>query len=167
VKDAQLYLEIAVWSQVVSSIVFIAVLVWMWFRWLLPVFLSAQERSNRQIAEAERHREDVKAALEALHSEIESARHDAELIVQRAADHGEHERQALVREAEDAGERALLDAGKEIDRARAAARRRLRDELLDRALRLAREDATGRIGPSTDARLIDGLVGSLEHVARG
>ena len=38
----------------------------MWFRWLLPVFMAAQERSNKQIAEAERHRDEVKAALETL-----------------------------------------------------------------------------------------------------
>ena len=49
-SDAQLYFQIAVWSQIVSSIFFIGVLVFMWFRWLLPVFMAAQERSNRQIA---------------------------------------------------------------------------------------------------------------------
>ncbi len=164
---SQLYLHIAVWSQVASSIVFIAILVVMWFRWLLPVFLSAQDRSNRQIAEAERHREDVKAALEALHAEIETARHDAELIVARASDHAEHERQSALREASEAGERAVLDAGKEIDRARAAARRRLREELVDRALRLARRDAAQRVGESLDLRLIDRFVGSLESGTRG
>jgi hypothetical protein len=77
VSQAQLYVQIAVWSQVVSSIVFIAVLVYMWFRFLLPVFLAAQERSNAQIAEAERHRDEVKAALQALNEEIEIARRDA------------------------------------------------------------------------------------------
>src|SRR5579875_3545944 len=95
----QLYLNIAVWRQVVSSIVFIAVLVWMWFKWLMPVFLSAQERSNKQMAEAERHRDEVKGALDALRSEIETARHDAELIKQRAAEQAEHERKAALAEA--------------------------------------------------------------------
>ncbi len=38
-----------------------AVLVYMWFRWILPVVMAAQERSNRQIAEGERHRDEVKA----------------------------------------------------------------------------------------------------------
>lgn len=166
-NGAQLYLHIAVWSQVVSSIVFIAVLVFMWFRWLLPVFLAAQERSNRQIAEAERHRDEVKAALETLRSEIATAQHDARLIVARAGDHGEHERQALVAEATDAGERALRDAGRELDRARATARQRLRDELLDRALRLARDDAKQRLDAAGNARLIDSFVGSLHEVAHG
>jgi F0F1-type ATP synthase membrane subunit b/b' len=165
-SDAQLYLRIAVWSQVVSSIVFIGALVFMWFRWLLPVFLSAQDRSNKQIAEAERHRDEVKAALETLRAQIESAQHDADLIVQRASEHAEHERLATLQECKDAGERALQDAGKEIDRARAAAQRRLRDDLVARALRVAREEAANCVGPDQDRRLIEGLVGTLEH-ARG
>ena len=166
-REAQLYLQIAVWSQVVSSIVFIAALVFMWFRWLMPVFLAAQERSNRQIAEAERHRDEVKAALESLHSEIDTARLDAELIVQRATDQAEHERQSLLSETTDAGERALQNAGQELERGLAAARRRLRDELLERALQLARTEATQRVGPALDSRLIDNFVVSLQGIGHG
>lgn len=161
--DAQLYLRIAIWSQVISSIVFIAILVWAWFRWFLPVIMSAQERSNQQIAEAERHRDEVKGALETLGSQIESARRDAELIVRRASEHAEHERQSLLEECTDAGERALQDAGKELARARAAAQRRLRDDLLARALRVTRDEAARRVSPALDERLIDGFVGSLER----
>lgn len=166
-REAQLYLQIAVWSQVLSSIVFIAALVFMWFRWLLPVFMAAQERSNRQIAEAERHRDEVKGALETLRSEIQTARHDAELIVARATDQAEHERQALLSEATDAGERTLSNAGQELDRALAAARRRLRDDMLKRALQVARSDAAQRVGPSLDSRLIDNFVVSLDGVGHG
>ncbi len=96
----QLYLQIAVWSQVVSSVVFLAAAVYMWFRFLLPVFLAAQDRSNAQIAEAERHRDEVKAALQALQEEIESAQRDAGLIEQRAGEHAEHERLAMLRRRE-------------------------------------------------------------------
>jgi F-type H+-transporting ATPase subunit b len=167
VNESQLYLQIAIWSQVASSIVFIGALVFAWFRWLLPVFMTAQERSNRQIAEAERHRDEVKGALEALRREIESARHDAGLIEQRASEHAEHERQALLAEATDAGERALADAGRELERARAAARQQLRDELLDRALGLARRDAIARVDAALDTRVVDRFVDSLEHAASG
>lgn len=166
-NESQLYLHIAIWSQVVSSIVFIAVLVFLWMRWLMPVFLAAQERSNRQITEAERHRDEVKGALEALRGEMETARHDAGLIAQRASQHAEHERQLVLQEATEAGERALADAGRELDRARAAARQRLRDELVERALRLAREDAVSRIGPALDARFVERFTQGLEVNARG
>lgn len=162
-----LYLHIAVWSQIASSILFIAALVYMWFRWFMPVVLAAQVRSNRQIAEAERHRDEVKGALEVLRSEIETAHHDAELIKQRASARGEHERQLLLDEASDAGERALADARRELDRALAAARHRLRDEMLAKALQLARSEAAQRVGPELDARFVHRFTGSLEQVAHG
>ncbi|MFZ1017526.1 MAG: hypothetical protein WAN39_06585, partial [Candidatus Cybelea sp.] len=102
-SDSQLYIQIAVWSQVASSIVFIAVLVYMWTRFIKPVLMAAQERSNRQIAEAERHRDEVKGALTALHEEIRSAGRDAELIAQRAELHAAREREAVLAEATESG----------------------------------------------------------------
>lgn len=161
------YLQLALWSQVVSSVIFIGVLVFMWFRWIMPVVLAAQERSNRQISDAERHRDEVKGALEALRAEIETARHDAQLIAQRAAGRAEHDRESLLKEAADAGERALADASRELARARTAAQNHLRDEMLVRALDLARDEAKARVGPELDARFIERFAGSLEHAARG
>lgn len=166
-NDAQLYLKIALFSQVISSVVFIGALVFMWFRWILPVVMAAQKRSNRRIAEAERHRDEVKGALEALRDEIQTAHHDAHLIEQRVAARVEHEREATVLEAREAGERAVADAALEIDRARAAARVRLRDDVVEAALRIARDDAQRRVGPATDARFVDELTGSLGEAAHG
>lgn len=163
----QFYLQIAIWSQVASSVVFILVLIWMWFKFLMPVFLSAQERSNKQIAEAERHRDEVKAALDALQHEIETARHDADLITQRVAERIEHERLASLAEANEAGDRALRNAGNELERARAAANARLRDQVLERALQLARTTASQRIDGSLNARLVDRFIADLSNGARG
>lgn len=166
-NDSQLYLHIALWSQIISSIVFIGLLIYMWNRWIMPLVLAAQERSNRQIAEAERHRDEVKGALEALRQEIETAHHDATLTADRASRRAQHERELLVKEATEAGERALTDAGRELERARAAASHRLRDEMLERALHLARAEAARRVGPGLDAQFIDRFTGELEHAARG
>jgi F0F1-type ATP synthase membrane subunit b/b' len=166
-SDPQFYIRVALWSQVISSVIFIGVLVYLWFRFIVSVVIAAQERSNRQIADAERHRDEVKGALEALRGEIETARHDAQLIEQRASGRAEHERVLLLNEADDAGKRALADAGRELDRALTAARHRLRDDMLERALALARSDAMQRIGPDLDARFIERFTGSLEQAARG
>jgi len=167
VSQSELYLKIAVWSQVVSSVVFIAVLIYIWQRYVLPVLLAAQERSNRQIADAERHRDEAKEAVEALGAEIESARRDAVLIARRAAERAEHERQQVLKEATDAGERAVADADRELDRARAAARAKVRDDLVALALQIAREDASKRIGADLDAKFVENFAGSLEGGGRG
>jgi F0F1-type ATP synthase membrane subunit b/b' len=167
VSDGQLYLYIAVWSQIASSIVFIGALVFVWFRWILPLVMAAQARSNRQIAEAERHRDEMKGALEAVHAEVETARHDVRLIEERASARADHERQLLIDEARAEGERTLADASRELQRALAAARQRLRDEMLERALQFARKDAMERVTPDLDARFVERFAGSLEAAPRG
>lgn len=166
-NDLQFYIRIAIWSQVISSVVFLGVLVYIWSRWILPVVMTAQARSNRQIAEAERHRDEAKAALETLREDIEGARHDAKLMEQRVSERADHEREALLQETTEAGERGLAEAGRELERARAAARQRLRDDLLESALRLARQEAAQRVDAALDARLVDRFAGSLEGIAGG
>ena len=166
-SDGQLYLYIAVWSQIASSIVFIGALVFVWFRWILPLVMAAQARSNRQIAEAERHRDEMKGALEAVHAEVETARHDVRLIEERASARADHERQLLIDEARAEGERTLADASRELQRPLAAARQRLRDEMLERALQFARKDAMERVTPDLDARFVERFAGSLEAAPRG
>ena len=161
-SDAQLYLKIALYSQVVSAIVFIAVLVYIWNRWILPVVMAAQERSNKQIAEAERHRDEARDALTTLRDEIESAQRDAGLIGERAEVHGQHEREAALAEATTAGERQMRDAAMELDRARAAGRQHLRDAMIAGALQIARTEAPERLGAAGERRLVDAAVGSLE-----
>jgi F0F1-type ATP synthase membrane subunit b/b' len=161
-SDAQLYLKIALYSQVLSAIVFIAVLIWMWFKWILPVIMAAQERSNKQIAEAERHRDEAREALTALQSDIEGAQRDAGLISERADVHAQHERDATLAEVTAAGERQVRDAEGELARARAVARQRLRDSLVAHALQIARREAPERLGAAGERHLVDAVIGSLE-----
>lgn len=161
-SETQFYVRLALYSQVVSAVVFIVVLVWMWFKWIVPVIMSAQARTNQQIAEAERHRDEAKVALTVLHEEMEGARRDAGLIVDRAQTHARHEREAALAEATAAGERHVREAQGELDRARAAARQRLRDDLVANALQIARDEAPARLGAAGERRLIDAAIGSIE-----
>jgi F0F1-type ATP synthase membrane subunit b/b' len=166
-SEERLYLEISIWSQVASSVLFLGALVFIWNKWIMPVVLAAQANSNAQIAQSERHRDEAKEALVTLREEIDTAQRDALLIGQRAEVHAQREREAMLEEATEAGERSLRDAGGELERALAAARLRLRDELLERALQIARHDAVARIGPAVDSRLVERFVGSLEKSAGG
>jgi F0F1-type ATP synthase membrane subunit b/b' len=159
----QFYIQVAVWSQVVSSILFLAVMVWLWVKFIQPAVLAAQDKANKQIAEAERHRDEAKAALDVLGGEIASATRDAELIKQRASAQAEREYAAAVAEATQAGERALSNAGGELDRARASARDQLRVELLDRALAKARTEAERRVDAAANTVLVDRFIAGLER----
>jgi len=159
---AQTYVQIALWSQVAASALFIGVLVWLWRKYLQPAVLAAQERQNAQIAEAERHRDEARATLDLLRNQIHGASMDAEAIKQRAVAQAKREYDAAVAEAKDAGERALANARGELDRARASANVQLREEIIDRALSHAREEAAKRVDSSVNARLVSGFLGALE-----
>jgi F-type H+-transporting ATPase subunit b len=158
-----LYLQVAIWSQVISAFLFMGVLAWLWFKFLQPAILNAQDRHNKQIAEAERHRDEAKATLDLLQNEIDGAARDAELIKARAAAQAEREHMATVAEAREAGERALNNARAEFERALAAARERMRTARVDKARDAARADASRRVDAPVDARLVDRFVGSLER----
>ncbi|MBV8116522.1 MAG: ATP synthase F0 subunit B [Candidatus Eremiobacteraeota bacterium] len=157
------YIQVAIWSQVISAALFMGVLLWLWFKFIQPAILAAQERYNKQIAEAERHRDEAKATLDVLHNEIDGAAHDAELIRARAEAQATHEYDATIAEAREAGERAVANANGEFDRALAAARDRLRVDLLDKALERARREAARRVDAALNAKLVDRFVGSLER----
>jgi len=161
-NDAQFYIKAALYSQLLSAVVFIGVLVYIWSKYILPVVMAAQARSNEQIAEAERHRDEAHAAITTLRNEIESARRDANLIAERAETHAAHERDATLAEATAAGERQVRDAGGELERARDVARQHLREALVAGALRIARSEAPERLGASGERKLIDAGVGALE-----
>ena len=157
------YVEIAKWSQIISALFFYAVIVWMWFKFGAPALKTAQAEKNKQIAEAERHRDEAKAALETLRHEIDGAKRDAGLIRARADEQARGEASKIVEEARESGERALRNAAAELDRARAAAREGLRTEFVDKALALARAKAEQRVDGSINAQLVDRFATSLER----
>ena len=160
------YVEIAKWSQIISSALFLCVMLYLWVKFVQPAIETVQQNRNKQIAEAERHRDEAKAAVESLNGGIEDAQRDADLIRLRAEEQGQLEADAIVEESRQAGERALRNAQGELERARAAAREQLRDEFAERALALARQDAEQKVDGNINARLVQRFVESLEHGGR-
>ncbi len=159
------YEAIAVWSQVVSSVLFLVALVWMFNKFLIPVVMAAQTAKNEEIARTELHRDQAKATLETLKLQMGNAERDAASILDRARDQAKHERESAVAETKAAGDRALRNADSELERARAGARDGLRNELAQKALALARSEAAARITPGIGGRLVDRFIDSLEHGA--
>ena len=162
-NDPQLYVRIALWSQVVASALFIAVLAWLWVKYIQPAILAAQERQNKQIAEGERHRDEAKATLELLKTKLNGAATDSKAIKERATAQARREYDAAVAEAKEAGERSLANARGELQRARAAARDQLRHEMAERALAAARQEAARRMDGGANARLVDGFLKGLNN----
>ncbi|HEY9179940.1 MAG TPA: hypothetical protein VIO32_04425 [Candidatus Baltobacteraceae bacterium] len=160
------YEAVALWSQVISAILFIAVLVWMWVKFLQPAVLAAQQNANAAIAEAERHRDQAKAELESLRGAVDNAQRDAVAIKQRVEAQAKTECEAILAEARRAGDRTVRNAEGELDRSRVSARERLREELLDQALMLARAEAERRVDTAVNAQLVGAFLSNLERGVR-
>ncbi|HKU68905.1 MAG TPA: hypothetical protein VJP85_14115 [Candidatus Baltobacteraceae bacterium] len=160
------YTAIAEYSQIASAVLFVIAMAWIWVKFIQPAVISAQQNANAQLAQAERHRDEAKAQLDSLRGETDAAKRDAIAIKQRVEAQARAECEAIVDEARRAGERAVANAQGELGRARIAARERLRDELLDQALTLARAQAEQRVDGAVNARLVGTFLNNLEHGAR-
>ncbi|MGC2128607.1 MAG: F0F1 ATP synthase subunit B [Candidatus Aquilonibacter sp.] len=158
------YDAIAFWSQIAGFALFVACFIWVIAKWITPAVSAAQKAGNERIALAERHRDEMRAAVESLRHEMEGANRDAQTIVERAKERAEHEREAIVAEAREAGERMVHNAQGELARARNAARERMREDLASKALDIARQSATQRIDAAVNSRLLAEFV---EQVSRG
>jgi len=97
-------------------------------------------------------------------AELAAAGGDVGAIAARAARDAEHLREKILAEAKAEAERLIRNAEGELGRGRLSARELLREELLTKALQLARESAAGM--PEADnARLVAQVVESLERGA--
>jgi len=135
------YIKIAVWSQVVASILFVVVLVFLWRRYLTPAVV---ETARATVAEAERDARSIDAR----------AQSDARALRERIAASAAAEAERLVRNAEG-----------ELERSRAAAREALRADLVAKAVAIARHGAKN-VDRTTDRRLIDEAVDTAERGSR-
>jgi len=157
------YEAIAQWSQIVSAIAFLGAMVWIWVKFIQPAVLTAQQAQNERIKEAELHRDQAKQRLDSLQGEIGSAQGEASTMKERALAQGQREHDVIVAEARDAGERQFRNAQGELDRARVAARDRLRAELADKALDVAAAEAAQRVDAGVNAQLVNAFVSNLER----
>jgi F0F1-type ATP synthase membrane subunit b/b' len=161
VNDA-FYESLAIWSQVFGSIAFIIVLVWLFNRFVTPAVEASQERKNAELSEAERRRDAAREDVTVAQGEREAADATAAGIRERAKRDADREHARIVTEATGEGERVVRNAQGELGRARDAARDLLREEILDKALQIARDAAT-RVDDATNERLVAGVVAGIER----
>jgi len=157
------YDDVAFWSQIAGFVAFALALVWASFKWIVPAVSAAQKASNDRIQLAEKRRDAMQGSLGALRDAIEEAKRDSVTMIERVKERANHERSAIVAEAKSAGERAIANAQGELGRARAEARRKLREELASKALDIARGSAASRIDAAVNAKLIEEFIAQVSR----
>lgn len=156
------YEQLSTWSQVAASLLFIVVIIYLWRKYIAPAVIASQVRKNAELAESEARRNAARAETEVAQAEIATAENDARAIRARAEADATRTRERILAEAKAEGERLVHNAEGELERGRAAARERLRDELLEKALQIARE-ASAHLLDSVNRRLVGEAVDTAER----
>jgi len=158
----QQYTNLAIWSQILGAFAFLAVVVWLWVRFLTPAIVASRDRKNAELAQAERARDAAKEEIDVARHELAVASSDAQAI--RSRGHGDAKalQERVLADAIREGERLVRNAEGELERGRRAARETLRLELIAKALEIARESAA-RLGDDTNRRLVGDVVETLER----
>ena len=160
------YEQIALWSRLICTVAFFAVLYWVFIKYLMPALAAAHAARNEVIAGAERRREAARKKAEDSKRDLALADTDAVGIIGRAEEQSRHERARLLREAEETGQRIVRNAEGELERALYAARQRMRTTFVDKALERAESEATRKVDATLNARLVEDFVKRLEHGGR-
>jgi F-type H+-transporting ATPase subunit b len=158
------FVQVALWSQVAGSVAFLIVLILLFRKYLIPAVQANQKARNAQLAEAEARRTRIQTEAAHARGEIEAADRDAVEIRSRIERVGKRDRAHAVDEAKAEGERLVRSAEGELERARIAARDRLRIELIEKALAKARAEAPRRVSDAVDKTLVETTV---DDIARG
>jgi F0F1-type ATP synthase membrane subunit b/b' len=148
-------------SQIVGAVVFIIVAVLVWNKYIASGVKAYQASKNAELAEAEARRERMKADRAAAEAEISRADADAQEIRARIVTISGHDHAVALAEAKAEAERIVRNAEGELDRARMAARDRMRIEFIEKALAKARAEAPKRVDAATSERLIQQTVADV------
>lgn len=156
------YEALATGSQVVASALFLIALVILWRKFLTPAVLASQARKNAELADAEARRDSARAETTVAQAEVLKADDDARAIRARAQTDATRTREKILAEATSEAERLARNADGELERGRSAARDRLRTDLLEKAMQIARE-ASAHLDEATNRRLVGEAVDTAER----
>lgn len=157
----QFFEQIALWSQVAGAVAFLVVLVLMFRKYMIPAVEANQAARNAQLAEAEARRVRMQTEAAKARADIEAADRDAAEIRGRVERVAKRDRAHALDEANAEGERLVRNAEGELERARLAARDRLRVELIEKALVKARAQAYARVSDTVNQALVEKTVADL------
>ncbi len=156
------YVALAEWSQVAASLLFIGLLVFIWMRFISPGIVRSQERKNAELADAERRRDEARADIGNARHEVTATDGEIRAITARGETDARHVHDRMLATATAEGRRLVSNAEGELERGRYAARERLREDLVAKALDIARGAAT-YINEGTNRRLIDEAVDAVDR----
>jgi F-type H+-transporting ATPase subunit b len=161
------YEAIALWSQVVAAVVFAALIVIGFIRFLTPTIARMTAAKNDEIREGEKRRDEAVQRVNTARAEIAEATTDAARIKEHIERDARREAAIIVATAHSEAQRLVRNAHADYERSRVAARDRLRVEMIDKALAAARKTVLARIDEKAEATLVGRFIDELERKGGG
>jgi F-type H+-transporting ATPase subunit b len=161
------YDAIALWSQVVAAVVFAALVITGFMRFLTPTIERMTEAKNTEIRENEQRRDEAARNVAKARAEIEEAAGDAVRIKEHIERDARREAAIIVATAHSEAQRLVRNAHTEYERSRASSRDRLRIEMIEKALASARKTVAARVDEKVEATLVGRFINELERKGDG
>ena len=161
------YDAIALWSQVIAAVVFAALIVIGFIRFLTPTIERMTEAKNDEIRESEKRRDAAVQRVADARAAIVEATSDAARIKEHIERDAHRDAAIIVATAHSEGQRLVRNAHADYERSRLAARDRLRVEMIEKALSSARKTVASRIDEKAEATLVERFIADLERKVRG
>ena len=152
---------LAQWSQIAGAVIFVILAVVLWNKYLSPAVKSYTASRNAELQQTEERRERLKREADEAVAAVAAAERDASEIRGRVDGEAGRDRAKALAEADAEAARIVRNAEGELERARLAARDRLRIEFIEKALARAREEAPRRISGAVDEKLVESTVADL------
>ncbi|HTX04042.1 MAG TPA: hypothetical protein VMD07_10205 [Candidatus Acidoferrales bacterium] len=157
------YVAIALWSQVIAAVVFAALIVIGFIRFLTPTIQRMTAAKNDEIRENEKRRDAAVQRVAAARAAIAEATADAARIKEHIEHDARREAAIIVATAHSEAQRLVRNAHADYERSRVAARDRLRVEMIEKALASARRTVLDRIDEKAEATLVGRFIDELER----
>ncbi len=161
------YEAIALWSQVVAAVVFAALIVIGFMRFLTPSIEHMTAAKNDEIQQNEKRRDEAVQRANAARAEIAEAATDAARIKEHIERDSRRDAAIIVATAHSEAQRLVRNAHAEYERSRASSRDRLRIEMIDKALSAARKTVLARIDEKAEVTLVGRFIDELERKGDG
>jgi F0F1-type ATP synthase membrane subunit b/b' len=147
----------------IDFIIFLALIIWLFNRYVKPALVAHQEAQNRIVADAIAYRDRGNTDVDTARAAIEQAKLDAATMVQVGEAQAARLIEAEVAAAKEHALRIVTHSSGELERERYRVRRELLEETVETAHTKAQELAKSEIDAYKQRTLVEQLIDHLER----
>ncbi len=149
-------------SSVWNFLLLIAALIYFLRKPIREALFGRQEGISKSVEESEKLRQEVEAMVREYDAKLKGLDREVFRLMEEAKEAGERERERILERARQTAERIVEDAKALAERETDRVKRKLQQEIVEKAIRQATELLAGKITEKEHRRFSDELVNRLE-----